>query len=77
MKIQDVSKSKITEKLDQLYLQLTDLYLTINKLEECYSVVQILEERLSKTQNRDDYAFGILNEIANSLRKHENLDLAV
>lgn len=57
-------------------MQLTDLYLTIDKLDECQSIVQILEERLEQAAHQEDYAFGILNEVANVLRKHENLELA-
>ena len=47
----DITKYQIKEKLDQLYLQLTDLYLTIEKLDECQSAVQTLEERLEQTPN--------------------------
>ena len=38
--------------------------------------MQILEERLENMASPDEYTLGIINEIANILRKHENLDLA-
>jgi len=47
----DITKYQMGEKLDHLYIQLTDLYLTVDKLDECQSVVQILEERLERTPN--------------------------
>ena len=67
---------KMTERLDQLYLELINLYLMVDKPTECQSVMQNLEDRLETMAVYDDYAFGIMNEIANMLRKHENLDLA-
>lgn len=69
-------QDKITEKLDKMYLQLADLYLTIEKPVECESVIQILEQRLELVSSEDDYAYGIMNELANILRKHQNLDLS-
>lgn len=69
-------KIKIAEKLDQLYLQLIDLYLTIEKPAEAESVIQLLESRLTMNSSEDDYAFGIMNEMANTLRKHNNLELS-
>lgn len=48
----------------------------VDKPTECQSVMQNLEDRLETMAVYDDYAFGIMNEIANMLRKHENLDLA-
>lgn len=41
-----IESSKISEKLDQLYLQLTDLYLTVEKQNECQSILDTLEQRL-------------------------------
>jgi tetratricopeptide (TPR) repeat protein len=35
-----------------------------------------LEDRLEKISGEDDYAFSIMNELANLLRKHDNLELA-
>lgn len=48
----------------------------IDKPVECETVIQTLEERLERISSQDDYAFGIMNELANILRKHENLELA-
>ena len=55
-----------SDKLDKLYLELIDLYLTLEKERECTDIVQILEQR--STCNYD---------LALILRKHNNLDLAM
>ena len=73
---EDANKLKVTVKLDQLYHQLVDLYLTIEQPVQCEQIIQTLEDRLEKSSNEDDYAFSIMNELANLLRKHDNLELA-
>ena len=43
---------------------------------ECQSVIQTMEERLESVAHEDDYAYSIMNELANTLRKHENFELS-
>ena len=66
----------MAHKLDEQYLMLVDIYLTTSKNEECQTVIQTLEERLESIASEDDYAFTIMNELANILRKHENFELS-
>ena len=53
-----------------------DLYLQTNKIKECQSVINTLEERLESVSAEDDYAYTIMNELANVLRKHNNYELS-
>merc|ERR1711935_684444 len=71
-----IDQTKISERLDQLYLQLADLYMVVEKQDECQSVLETLEQRLELAAESSDYPYGIMNEIANILRKHESYELA-
>jgi len=66
----------ISHKLDELFLQLVDLYLQTSKTEECQSVIEQLEKRLERTASEDDYSFQVMNELAHKLRSHDNFELS-
>jgi tetratricopeptide (TPR) repeat protein len=64
------------KKLDELYLVLVNLYLQTEKTDECQSVIQTLEQRLEGIAGENDYAYSVMNELANILRQQENFELA-
>lgn len=48
----------------------------VNKVFEAETVVKTLDSRLDN-QIHDDNSFKILNELANIMRKNDNLELAI
>ena len=74
--IANTQRGPYDKNQDKLYLILVDLYLQTNKAKECQSVINTLEERLESVSSEDDYAYTIMNELANVLRKHNNYELS-
>ena len=72
--IANTQRGPYDKNQDKLYLILVDLYLQTNKTKECQSVINTLEER--SVSSEDDYAYTIMNELANVLRKHNNYELS-
>lgn len=69
-------KEKISFQLDKVYLQLINLYLSVDKKVEAQHLTEQLESRFeSKLEEKS--TFKLLNEQANILRKHDNPAAAV
>ena len=75
--LQENELSKVTKKLDKVYLQLTDLYLVANKAVQCRQILQLLESRLERLSNSHEYSYRMMNELANILHRHRRMDLAL
>lgn len=69
--------SKVAKKLDKIYLQLIDLYLELNNVAQCRQALSLLESRLERLSNSHEYSYRMMNELANTLHRHKDMDLAL
>lgn len=59
-----------------MYLSLINLYLQNSKQIEAKQLTEQLESKL-ETQLEDPFTFKLFNELANVIRKHDDLHVAV
>ena len=74
--IDEEDQKRITLQLNKLYLQLINLYLATDRLPESQFLVEQTEARLEQALD-EQFTFKLFNELANTLRKHDNLRLAI
>lgn len=64
------SKEKTSNKLDKVYMSLIDLYLLIGRDRDSKQLLSLLEQRLEKISLSQEYAYRMMNELANLIRDH-------
>ena len=69
-------RKRITLQLNKLYLQLINLYLATERNPEYSFLIEQVEARLEQSLD-EQFTFKLFNELANTLRKHDNLQMAI
>ena len=76
VKIKEEDRKRVALQLNKLYLQLINLYMGLERKPEADQLISQAEGRLE--QNLEDvFTFKLLNELGNTLRKHDDLPMAV
>lgn len=69
--------SKFSMKLDKTYLKLIDLYLETDQEPQRNQIILLIESRLESISTSQEYAYRLMNELANSLHQHRHFELAL
>jgi tetratricopeptide (TPR) repeat protein len=69
--------SKVHLKLDKVHLKLIDLYLDTQQALQCKQIISLVERRLDSISTSQEYAYRLMNELANSLHQHQEYDQAL
>jgi len=72
----EADRPRITLQLNKTILQLVNIHLLIERVPEAEALTQKLEARL-ETNLEDQFTFKLFNELGNTIRKHDNLAVAI
>lgn len=70
-------ETKVTLKLDKSYLQLVELYLDLDQVQQSKNIINTIESRLESVCKSQAYAYRIMNDLANVLKKYNNHELSI